>query len=143
MSRSTYSLRLYRPGIGELVGGCGGIDAPGPETCFEALWISSKSVFVIAYWNRETRGEWRKNRKLDEGPLGVTFMRKPDQSGLELLKVGQVSALLNMSVPWVYAHANGNRLPHLPSKKIGGARRFALNEVMAFVAACSQKDESL
>jgi excisionase family DNA binding protein len=45
----------------------------------------------------------------------------------------EVAALLRVSVQWVYAHANGNRKPHLPSKKYGGARRFLYSEVRQFI----------
>lgn len=48
--------------------------------------------------------------------------------------------MLRVSSQWVYAHANGNRKPHLPSKKFGGARRFVLSEVKAFVEAYTQQE---
>jgi predicted DNA-binding transcriptional regulator AlpA len=55
-----------------------------------------------------------------------------------LLKVDEVAEKLRVSVPWVYAHANGHREPHLPSKKYGGARRFLLSEVNHFIQSHAQ-----
>jgi predicted DNA-binding transcriptional regulator AlpA len=57
----------------------------------------------------------------------------------QILTAPEVSKLLRVSPQWVYAHANGNRLPQRPSKKLGGARRFVYREVMAFVAECAQQ----
>jgi predicted DNA-binding transcriptional regulator AlpA len=58
----------------------------------------------------------------------------------QILTAPEVAKLLRVSLQWVYAHANGNRKPHLPSKKFGGARRFVLREVLAFVESYTQQE---
>jgi hypothetical protein len=49
-------------------------------------------------------------------------------------KVAWVANQLKMEIPWVYAHARGDRQPHLPSHKLGRYIRFLPSEVMEFAA---------
>ncbi len=56
---------------------------------------------------------------------------KPDPDP-DILTAEEAAPILKVSPQWVYAHATGRRRPKLPSKKIGGARRFMRPEILAF-----------
>ena len=51
----------------------------------------------------------------------------------QMLTARQVAKLLNVTPSWVYQHASGRRHPRLPSYKVGGAVRFRMSEVIAFI----------
>jgi predicted DNA-binding transcriptional regulator AlpA len=83
------------------------------------------------------------DRSLTESP--PTPGQTPQHTALDakqdqLLTAAEVAKLLRVSVQWVYSHGNGNRRPQIPSKKLGGARRFSLREVMAFVDKCAESE---
>jgi excisionase family DNA binding protein len=50
-----------------------------------------------------------------------------------LLTVNQVAEMLAVTPHWVRAHANGNRLPVLPSVKLGSQRRFQREAIKDFI----------
>jgi predicted DNA-binding transcriptional regulator AlpA len=58
----------------------------------------------------------------------------------QILTAPEVAKMPRVSPQWVYGHANGNRKPHLPSKKFGGARQFVLSEVKVFVEAYTEQE---
>lgn len=56
----------------------------------------------------------------------------------DLMTAGDVAKRLRVSKTWVYAHANGSRLPFLPSVAIGRAVRFDPADVDKFVEECKR-----
>jgi predicted DNA-binding transcriptional regulator AlpA len=53
-----------------------------------------------------------------------------------LLNARQVAEQLNLSIAWVLAHAEGRRLPVLPSLKLGKAVRFRSTDIEDFLERC-------
>jgi excisionase family DNA binding protein len=56
-----------------------------------------------------------------------------------LLTAKQVAAKLQVSVPWVFAHAAGRSKPILPSLKLGKSVRFRGEDVDAFLERCRRR----
>ena len=50
-----------------------------------------------------------------------------------LLNAREVASRLNVSIAWVLAHANGKRLPLIPSVKLGRSVRFRERDIEAFI----------
>ena len=84
----------------------------------------------------------------DSTPEPDSIEKPPSWSGCrsnvtgqeQILTAPEVAKLLRVSTQWVYAHANGNRKPHLPSVKFGGARRFRLLDIQKFVDQFAQPE---
>jgi excisionase family DNA binding protein len=57
----------------------------------------------------------------------------------KLLTVQQVADMLTVTNHWVRAHANGNRLPKLPSVKLGSQRRFKPEAIDEFIRRQSEE----
>jgi len=53
-----------------------------------------------------------------------------------LLTARQVAERFNVSIAWVLAHAEGRRLPILPSLKLGKSVRFREDDLDKFLAGC-------
>ena len=53
----------------------------------------------------------------------------------QLLTVGQVCSAFCVSRDWVYKHANGNSLDHLPCVRIGRLLRFKFSDVCKYIEA--------
>ena len=53
-----------------------------------------------------------------------------------LLTARQVAERFNVSIAWVLAHAEGRRLPILPSLKLGKAVRFRVDDLEMFLEGC-------
>jgi predicted DNA-binding transcriptional regulator AlpA len=53
-----------------------------------------------------------------------------------LLNAREVAAMLNVSVGWVMAHAEGRYKPVLPSLKLGKAVRFLPMDIDTFIERC-------
>jgi excisionase family DNA binding protein len=60
----------------------------------------------------------------------------PPNNGSTLLKAREVAHRLNVSIPWVLAHASGKHKPVLPSLKLGKAVRFRESDIEAFLETC-------
>lgn len=50
-----------------------------------------------------------------------------------LLTAREVATRLSVSIAWVLAHANGKRLPVLPSVKLGRSVRFRERDIEVFI----------
>ena len=55
-----------------------------------------------------------------------------------LLNARQVAERLNVSIAWVLSHAEGKRLPILPSLKLGRSVRFREAEIEDFLDRCKR-----
>ena len=55
-----------------------------------------------------------------------------------LLTVEEVAEWLKVEPAWVRAHASGNRLPMLPSLKMGRYRRFRRPDIERFIEDLSK-----
>lgn len=55
------------------------------------------------------------------------------------MTVEEVAEWLKVETAWVRAHANGNRLPLLPSLKMGRYRRFRKSDIERFIEELSAK----
>ena len=53
-----------------------------------------------------------------------------------LLTARQVAEQFNVSIAWVLAHAEGRRLPVLPSLKLGKSVRFCKDDLDRFLEGC-------
>lgn len=55
-----------------------------------------------------------------------------------LLNVQELAEYLGVTVNWCYEHSSGNRLPQIPSFKLGKYRRFRLDEIERWLAQGAQ-----
>jgi hypothetical protein len=58
-----------------------------------------------------------------------------------LLTAREVAGRLHVSISWVLAHAEGRRLPVLPSLKLGKAVRFRVDDLEMFLEGCRRAME--
>ena len=69
----------------------------------------------------------------------LTNIGPAEKPGLQRLWTAQeIADLLGVSRAWVWAHANGNGRPLLPSVKLGKVTRFNPGAVKRFLEECAR-----
>jgi predicted DNA-binding transcriptional regulator AlpA len=102
--------------------GCGGLAGGTAQSARAsvAFGLEAKEVFG-----------WREAGTTAKGREVVT-----KSNGGALLNARQVAERLQVSIPWVLAHASGKHKPVLPSLKLGKAVRFSESDIDEFLEHC-------